>query len=61
MGTETRLKYGAIWRTLKAEKTELFGQEYYAAAAIGQEQTTIFIVPTFLSIDAMNTVEHRLL
>lgn len=49
------------WRTLKAEKTELFGQEYYAAAAVGQEQTTIFIVPYISFIDAMNTVEYRLL
>ncbi len=49
------------WRTLKAEKTELFGQEYYAAAAVGQEQTTIFTVPYVSFIDAMNTVEYRLL
>ncbi len=49
------------WRTLKAEKTELFGQEYYAAAAVGQEQTTIFTVPYVSFIDAINTVEYRLL
>ena len=49
------------WRTLKAEKTELFGQEYYAAAVVGQEQTTIFTVPYVSFIDEINTVEYRLL
>ena len=40
---------------------ELFGQEYYAATVVGQEQTTIFTVPYVSFIDAMNTVEYRLL
>ena len=48
------------WKTLKAEKTELFGDEYYAAAAVGQEQTTVFTIRHVSFVDEMNTVKHRL-
>jgi len=49
------------WKTLKAEKTNLFGQDYYAAKAVGEEETVIFTVKYVLFIDEINTVEFRLL
>lgn len=48
------------WKTLKAERTQLFGQEYYAAAAIGQEQTVVFTVRYLPSLSEMNTTDYRL-
>jgi len=55
------VEYWSNWRVLKAERTELFGQEYYAAAAVGQEQTVVFTVRHVPFLDEMNTVEYRLL
>ena len=55
------VEFWSNWKTLKAEKTELFGQEYYAAAAVGQEQTVVFTVRHVPFLDEMNTVEYRLL
>ena len=49
------------WQEMWAEKTALFGQEYYAAKAVGEEQTVIFKIRRQWSADQMNTVEYRLL
>ena len=48
------------WKTLRAEKTQLYGQEYYAAAAVGQEQTVVFTLRHFPGLDAMDAVSYRL-
>jgi len=48
------------WQSLKAEKTELYGKEYYAAATVGQEQTSVFTVRYVAFLDALNTVEYRI-
>lgn len=48
------------WQSLKAEKTELYGKEYYAAATVGQEETSVFTVRYVAFLDALNTVEYRI-
>lgn len=55
------VEHWSLWRTLQAEKTQLYGKEYYAAAAVGQEQTTVFTIRYVPFIDEINTVEFRLL
>ncbi|NLA28029.1 MAG: phage head closure protein [Firmicutes bacterium] len=49
------------WRTLPAERTELFGKEYYAAAAVGEEQTVVFYVRHVPFLDDLDSVKYRLL
>lgn len=49
------------WKTLRAEKTQLWGQEYYAAAAVGQEQTVVFTLRRFPGLDVMDAINYRLL
>lgn len=49
------------WQSLKAEKTELYGKEYYAAATVGQEETSVFTVRYVAFLNALNTVEYRII
>lgn len=48
------------WKTLKAEKTQLYGQEYYAAAAQGEEQTVVFTVRKLPALEEVNSTDFRL-
>lgn len=50
----------APWKTLKAEKTQLYGTEYYAAAAMGEEQTVVFTVRKLDCLTEVNTTDYRL-
>lgn len=50
----------APWKTLKAEKTQLYGTEYYAAAAMGEEQTVVFTVRKLDCLAEVNTTDFRL-
>ena len=44
------------WKTLKADRTTLFGNEYYAAKAVNEEQTVVFIVRYVPFLEEINTV-----
>ncbi len=48
------------WKTLKADRTTLFGNEYYAAKAVNEEQTVVFIVRYVPFLEEINTVQYRL-
>lgn len=50
----------APWKTLRAEKTQLYGTEYYAAAARGEEQTVVFTVRKLDCLAEVNTIDFRL-
>lgn len=49
------------WKTLKAEKTGLWGQEYYAAKAVNEQDTIIFTVRHVAFVDEMDTVDYRVM
>ena len=48
------------WKTLWAERSNLWGQDYYAAVAVGQEQTVEFTAKYVPFIDEIKTDTHRL-
>lgn len=48
------------WKSLKAEQTSLWGQEYYAAKAVGEERTIVFTVKYVSFLDELNSVEYRI-
>jgi SPP1 family predicted phage head-tail adaptor len=47
------------WKTLRAERSDLWGQEYYAAKSAGEENTLVFTVRYVPFIDKINTVEYQ--
>lgn len=49
------------WRIVRAERSSLWGADYYAAAALGQEQTVEFTLRHVAFLDALNTIDYRLL
>ena len=49
------------WKTLKAEKSNLWGREYYEAATVNEENTVVFTVRYVPFIDEMNTIEYRII
>lgn len=49
------------WKTLKAEKTGLWGQEYYAAKMLNEQDTIVFTVRYVAFIEEMNTVDYRIM
>ena len=49
------------WKALWVERSSLWGQEYYAAAAIGQEETVTFTLKYVSFLDDLNAVEYRIL
>src|SRR5690554_1929173 len=57
---KNQVELWAPWKTLKAEKTQLYGQEYYAAAALGEEQTVVFTVRKLDCLSEVNTTDFRL-
>ncbi|MGI6629355.1 MAG: phage head closure protein [Bacillota bacterium] len=50
----------ADWKTVRAERNNLWGQEYYAAKAVNEENTVFFIIRHAPFIDDMNTVDYRI-
>jgi len=49
------------WKTLWSSKNNLFGKEFYAAKAIGEEKTVVFEARYFKDIEEINTKEYRIL
>lgn len=49
------------WRTLRVERSNLWGKEYYAAKAVNEENTLVFTARYGPYIDEINTVEYRVL
>lgn len=50
-----------VWRTLRAERSNLWGRDYYAALAVGEEQAIEFTVRHVSFLDELKTDTHRLL
>ena len=50
----------APWKTLRAEKTQLYGTEYHAAAARGEERTVVFTVRKLDCLAEVNSIDFRL-
>jgi len=48
------------WREIWVERTNLWGQEYYAAKAVSEENTLIFTARYAPFFDEMNTVDYRI-
>lgn len=48
------------WRTLWAERNSLWGQEYFAAKAVNEENTIEFIVRHVGFLEEVNTVDFRI-
>lgn len=49
------------WRTIWAERLELFGEEYYAAKSLGEEQTIKFKIRYVVFLEDLNTVDFRII
>lgn len=48
------------WQTVWAERNNLWGQEYYAAKVVNEENTLVFTIRYALLIDEINTVDYRI-
>lgn len=48
------------WQTVWAERNNLWGQEYYAAKVVNEENTLVFTIRHTPFIDAMDTVGFRI-
>ena len=49
------------WKTLKAKKEGLWGQEYYAAKTVNEESTIVFTVRYVEFIDEIDTVDYQVI
>ena len=49
------------WKNATAEKLELYGQEYYAAKSLGEEQTVKWKIKYVAFVEEINTVKHRII
>lgn len=47
------------WQTVWAERNNLWGQEYYAAKAVNEENTLVFTVRHAPFVDEMDNVKYR--
>lgn len=50
----------ADWKTVRAERNNLWGQEYYAAKVVNEENTVVFVIRDAPFIEEMNTLEYRI-
>ncbi len=50
-----------VWRSVYAERSNLWGRDYYAALAIGQEQAIEFTVRYVAFLDELKSDIHRIL
>ncbi len=48
------------WRTVWAERSNLWGREYYAAKMVGEEETVVFMIRRAAFVREIDTVNHRL-
>ena len=48
------------WQTVWAERNNLWGQEYYAAKVVNEENTVVFVIRDAPFIEEMNTLEYRI-
>lgn len=55
------VKIWANWKTLRVERSSLWGREYYAAQAVGEEKTVVFTAKWVSFLGELNTVEYRIL
>jgi len=49
------------WKTVTAEKLELYGQEYYTAKSLGEEQTVKWKIKHVTFVEEIDTVNHRVI
>lgn len=49
------------WKTLRAERSTLYGRDYYAAATVSQEQTIILTVKYVQFLEEVDTVKYRII
>ncbi|MFW6121843.1 MAG: phage head closure protein [Petrotogales bacterium] len=49
------------WKTVTAERLELFGSEYYEAKALGDEKTVKWKVKYVSFVDEINTTDYRVI
>ncbi len=49
------------WKTVWAERNELFGSEYYAAKSLGEEQTLKWTVKYVTFLEDINTTDYRII
>ena len=49
------------WKTVTAEKLELYGQEYYVAKSLGEEQTVKWKIKYVAFVEEINTVNNRII
>jgi SPP1 family predicted phage head-tail adaptor len=57
---QNQIEIWTDWKTLKAEKSELYGKEYYAAKTVGEEQTVVFTLRHVSFLDVLDCVGYRL-
>ena len=48
------------WKTVKAERMELFGAEYYEAKALGDEKTVKWKIKYVSFVDEIDTTDYRI-
>ena len=48
------------WKSLWAERGNLWGRDYYAAVAVNEERTVIFTVPWVKFLEEINTNQYRI-
>jgi len=48
------------WKTVKAERLELFGSEYYEAKALGDEKTVKWKIKYVSFVDEIDTTDYRI-
>lgn len=49
------------WKTVWAERNELFGSEYYAAKQLGEEQTIKWTVKYVAFLEEIETTDYRII
>ena len=49
------------WQPVWAGRSELWGQEYFAARAVGEQNTVGFVIRYAPFVEQLNTTEHRVL
>lgn len=49
------------WRAVWAERGSLWGRDYWAAAAVGAEQSVEFVVRYTAFLEALTTTQHRIM
>ena len=49
------------WKPVKAERLDLFGEEYYAAKSLGQEKVIKWKVKYVSFLEEINTTDYRII